>query len=151
MKATIGLVIIIVGVVVTFNVMLSGGNGEPVTMPTPTAQPTVTAAPTVTVTPTAQPISGNPVRVQFDLGSYGETITGTVSTSYLLWASAGQVFTTTLSANTTSLASLYAPDGAALYQELAAGYTAAATLPTSGDYRLEIRSSGRYTAGVMIR
>ncbi len=41
--------------------------------------------------------------------------------------------------------------GVALYQELAAGYTAKATLPTSGDYRLEIRSSGRYTAGVMIK
>lgn len=95
--------------------------------------------------------SGAPVRVQFDLGSYDETITGTVSTQYLLWASAGQTFTTTLSANTTALASLYAPDGVALYQELSAGYTAKVTLPTNGDYRLEIRSGGRYTAGVMIR
>jgi len=151
MKATIGLVIIIVGIVVTFNVMFSGGNGEPVTMTTPTAHPTVTAAPTVAVTPTVQPISGDPVRVQFDLGSYGETLTGTVSTQYLLWAKAGQAFTTTLASNTTALASLYAPDGVALYQELAAGYTAKATLPTNGDYRLEIRTSGQYTAGVMIR
>jgi len=102
-------------------------------------------------TATPQPISGAPVRVQFDLGSYGETLTSTVSTSYLLWAKAGQTFTTTLSANTTALASLYAPDGVALYQELAAGYTAKATLPTNGDYRLEIRSSGNYTVGVMIK
>jgi len=150
MKATIGLVIIIVGVVVTFNVLFSG-NGEPVTMPTPTAQPTATAAPTVTATATVQPISGAPVRVQFDLGSYGETLTNTASTSYLLWAKAGQTFTTSLSANTTATASLYAPDGAVLYRDLAAGYTAAATLPTNGDYRLEIRSSGQYEVGVMIR
>lgn len=152
MKATIGLVIIIVGVIVTFNVFLPGGNGEPVATPTLPAQAVhveSTATPAPTATP--QPISGAPVRVQFDLGSYGETLTSTVSTSYLLWAKAGQTFTTTLSANTTALASLYAPDGVALYQELAAGYTAAATLPTSGDYRLEIRTSGSYTVGVMIR
>lgn len=152
MKATIGLVIIIVGVIVTFNVFLPGGNGEPVATPTLPAQAVhveSTATPAPTATP--QPISGAPVRVQFDLGSYGETLTSTVSTSYLLWAKAGQTFTTTLSANNTAQASLYAPDGVALYQELAAGYTAKATLPTSGDYRLEIRSSGRYTAGVMIK
>ena len=96
-------------------------------------------------------ISGAPVRVNFAMGSYGETITGTVSTSYLLWAKAGQAFTTTLTADSTALASLYAPDGVALYQDLAAGYTAKATLPTNGDYRLEIRTSGQFTAGVMIR
>lgn len=152
MKATIGLVIIIVGVIVTFNVFLPGGNGEPVATPTLPAQAVhveSTATPAPTATP--QPISGAPVRVQFDLGSYGETLTSTVSTSYLLWAKAGQTFTATLSANTTALASLYAPDGVALYQELAAGYTAKATLPTNGDYRLEIRSSGNYTVGVMIK
>jgi len=152
MKATIGLVIIIVGVIVTFNVFLPGGNGEPVATPTLPAQAVhveSTATPAPTATP--QPLSGAPVRVNFAAGSYGETITGTVSTSYLLWAKAGQAFTTTLSTNNTAQASLYAPDGVALYQELAAGYTAKATLPTSGDYRLEIRSSGRYTAGVMIK
>ena len=144
-NATIGAVVVIIGIVVTFNVIFSGRNGVPVTMPTPTAQPTVTA------TATPQPISGAPVRVNFAAGSYGETITGTVSTSYLLWARAGQAFTTTLSANNTAQASLYAPDGVALYQELAAGYTSKATLPTNGDYRLEIRSSGNYTVGVMIK
>lgn len=152
MKATIGLVVVIIGIVVTFNVFLSGGNGEPVSLPTPTAQPVhveSTATPEITATP--QPLSGAPVRVQFDPGSYGETITGSVSTQYLLWAAAGQSFTTTLSANTTALASLYAPDGVALYQDLATGYTAKATLPTDGDYRLEIRSSGNFTVGVMIK
>ena len=152
MKATIGLVIIIVGVIVTFNVFLPGGNGEPVATPTLPAQAVhveSTATPAPTATP--QPISGAPVRVQFDLGSYGETLTSTVSTSFLLWAKAGQAFTTTLTADSTALASLYAPDGVALYQDLAAGYTAKATLPTNGDYRLEIRTSGQFTAGVMIR
>lgn len=152
MKATIGLVIIIVGVIVTFNVFLPGGNGEPVATPTLPAQAvhvesTATPAPTATL----QPVSGEPVRVQFDLGSYGETLTNTVGAQYLLWAAAGQTFTTTLSADSTALASLYAPDGVALYQDLAAGYTAKATLPSSGDYRLEIRSSGSYTVGVMIK
>lgn len=151
MKTTVALVILVVGIVVVFNMFL-GGSNEPVAIPTLPAQPahvesTVTPAPTATM----QPISGAPVRVQFDRGSYGETITGTVSTAYLLWAKAGQAFTTTLTADSTALASLYAPDGVALYQDLAAGYTAKATLPTNGDYRLEIRTSGQYTVGVMIK
>lgn len=151
MKVTIGVVVVIIGIVVTFNVFM-GGNGEPVAQPTATAQPVRSEpSPVPTVTPAMQPISGAPVRVQFARGSYGETITGTVSTAYLLWAKAGQAFTTTLTADSTALASLYAPDGVALYQELAAGYTAKATLPTNGDYRLEIRTSGQYTAGVMIK
>lgn len=108
---------------------------------TPTPQPTATLA----------PVMAEPIRVHFDLGSYGDTITGTISTAYLLWARSGQAFTTTLTSNSTATASLYAPDGVALYQDLAAGYTAKATLPTNGDYRLEIRSRGAFTAGVMIR
>jgi len=69
MKATIGLVIIIVGVIVTFNVFLPGGNGEPVATPTLPAQAVhveSTATPAPTATP--QPISGAPVRVNFDNG-----------------------------------------------------------------------------------
>lgn len=155
MKTTVMLVIVIAGIVVVFNVFL-GGNSDPVAVPTLPAQPvhvesTQAPAATATVTPTAQPISGAPVRVDFAKGSYGETLTGTVSTSYLLWAKVGQAFTTTLTADSPALASLYAPDGVALYQELAAGYTAKATLPSNGDYRLEIRSNGRYTVGVMIK
>lgn len=126
-------------------------NGEPLPVVINVAPAHAASTPTVQPTATMQPISGAPVRVNFASGSYGETLAGDTGTAYLLWAAAGQTFTTTLSADSTALASLYAPDGVALYQDLAAGYTAAATLPTSGDYRLEIRTSGSYTVGVMIR
>jgi hypothetical protein len=124
-------------------------DGEPlpvVVNVTPARQPS-----TPTAQPTLQPISGALVRVNFTAGSYGETLAADDSTAYLLWAKAGQVFTTTLTADTSALASLYAPDGGALFDNVRGGDLEAVTLPTDGDYRLEIRSSGRYTAGVMIR
>jgi hypothetical protein len=126
-------------------------NGEPLPVTINVTPAHLLSTATPAPTPTLAPVTGEPVRVRFDLDSYGDTITGTVSTAYLLWARAGQAFTTTLTSGSTATASLYTPDGVALYQELAAGYTAKATLPTNGDYRLEIRSSGNYTAGVMIR
>ena len=121
---------------------------------TPAAVATVAteqATPAPTATVELQPATGEGVRVEFERGSYGTTLLGATSTKYLLWADQGQVFTVTLTANSTSLASLYGPDGAALYEQLAAGNTAAATLPTSGDFSLEIRASGGYTVGVEIR
>ena len=42
-------------------------------------------------------------------------------------------------------------NGGALFDNVRGGDLAAVTLPTDGDYRLEIRSSGNYTVGVMIR
>jgi hypothetical protein len=115
-----------------------------------------TARATITVTPAGHPTpetpaSGDPLRVNFAIGSYGATLLGATSTKYLLWAAQGQVFTATLAANSTALASLYGPDGVAIYEQLAAGNTASATLPISGDFMLEIRSSGTFTAGVEIR
>lgn len=128
-----------------------GFNSQPAPM-TATATPTVTdqqAAPTAT--PILQPIGGDPVRVQFNRGSFGATLAGTNSTKYLLWAAQGQTFTTTLTANSTALVSLYSPDGKPLFEQLAAGYTAASKLPSNGDYSLEVRTSGAYTVGVEIR
>lgn len=114
--------------------------------------PTITEhQPAPTMTPTLQPVTGDPVRVQFNRGSYGATITGTVGTKYLLWAAAGQTFTTTLASHSAALVSLYGPDGKPLYEGLAAGYTAASKLPSNGDYALEVRSGGAYTVGVTIR
>lgn len=125
------------------------GQSTPMTAtPTPTL---VDQQPAPTATPTLQPIGGDPVRVQFKRCSYGATITGTNSTKYLLWAAQGQTFTTTLTANSNALASLYAPNGKPLFEQLAAGYTAAAKLPSNGDYALEVRTSGAYTVGVEIR
>lgn len=109
-----------------------------------------TPAPTATPTPPPAP-TGEAARVQFQRGSYGETLAGDSSQRYLLWAASGQVFTATLTSNAAALVSLYGPDGAPLYEQLASGYTAAASLPATGDYQLEVRSSGAYTVGVMIR
>ena len=121
--------------------------------PEPTRTPVATGTAVVTpaITATLQPITNQPIRIQFEIGTYGEVITGTQSSKYLLWAAQGQVFTTTLTSQQSALASLYAPNGKPLYEQMAAGNTAAAKLPSSGDYMLEIRSSGRFTAEVEIR
>ena len=123
-----------------------GASGAP---PTPGATPTLVQAPPLT--PTAQPVSGDPVRVQFSRGSYGATLTGTVGTKYLLWAAQGQTFTTTLSSPGTALGSLYGPDGKPLYDQVAAGNTPAVKLPVAGDYTLIVRSNAAFTVEVTIR
>lgn len=128
-----------------------GFNSQPAPV-TAIATPTIAehqSAPTMT--PTLQPVTGDPVRVQFNRGSYGATITGTVGTKYLLWAAQGQTFTTTLSSQSAALVSLTGPDGKPLFTDLAAGYTAASKLPSNGDYALEVRNSDAYTVGVTIR
>lgn len=122
---------------------------SPESTPTPTQSPTAVA--TQTITPTLQTVTAEPVRVQFKRGTWGETITSSTSTKYLLWAAQGQVFTTTLSSPQTTLASLYAPDGKPLYEGMASGNTAAAKLPADGDYTLEIKASGQFTVEVEIR
>lgn len=129
-----------------------GSEPEPTRTPLATITAVVTPAATATLQPiTNQPITNQPIRIQFDIGTYGETITGTTSTKYLLWAAQGQVFTTTLTSQQSALASLYGPGDKPLYEEMAAGNTATAKLPANGDYTLEIRSSGRFTAEVEIR
>lgn len=124
----------------------AGSQPRPTTIPAP-----ATTAPTVMPGATLEPVTGKPIRVQFDRGAWGDVITGTISSKYLLWAAQGQVFTTTLTSQQSATASLYAPDGKPLYEAMAAGNTARATLPSSGDYTLEIRTSGAYTAEVEIR
>ena len=57
-----------------------------------------------------------PIRVHFDLGSYGDTITGTISTAYLLgtiWPSVHHHIDIKLNSNSQSVR----PDGVALYQD----------------------------------
>lgn len=130
------------------------GEGYAGTQPRPTVTPAeITPAATVApgVTPTLLPATNAAIRVQFDRGTWGDVITGTVSSKYLLWAAQGQVFTTTLTSKQSALASLYAPDGKPLYEQMAAGNTAAAKLPASGDYTLEIRSNKAFTVEVTIR
>lgn len=129
------------------------GSGYVGSEPKPTRTPaaTITAAVTPAISPTLQPITNQPIRIQFDRGTWGDVITGTVGSRYLLWARGEQVFTTTLTSQQSATASLYAPDGTPLYEQMASGNTAVAKLPANGDYMLEIRSSGRFTAEVEIR
>jgi len=122
---------------------------SPEQTPTPAQTPTVAVTPTIA--PTLQPVTAEPVRVQFKRGAYGEVITGSTSTKYLLWAAQSQMFTVTLTSQQTALASLYSPNGEPLYKDMASGNTAAAKLPSNGDYLLEIRSSGQFTVEVEIR
>lgn len=118
-------------------------NGEPtVQRVVPTAQPTATAI--VLPDPT-----GEPVRVQFDRGSHGATLTGNSSTQYVLWAQAGQTFKSAMIG--TGYSTLRSADGATLYEQAWAGSPVTATLAATGDHLLEIRSSGAYTVGVEIR
>lgn len=129
------------------------GSGYVGSEPEPTRTPVVTATAAVTpeATATLQPITNQPIRIQFDIGTWGDVITGTNSSQYLLWAAQGQTFTTTLTSEQSTLASLYAPDGKPLYEQMSSGNTARATLPSSGDYVLEIRASGTFTAEIEIR
>lgn len=128
------------------------GEGYAGTQPRPATTPApVTTVPTVTPGATLEPVTTEPIRVQFDRGTWGDVITGTVSSRYLLWARGSQVFTTTLTSQQSATASLYAPDGTPLYEQMAAGNTARATLPSNGDYTLEIRSGSAFTVEVEIR
>ena len=108
----------------------------------PTVQPTATAI--VLPAPT-----GEPVRVEFDRGSHGATLTGNSSTQYLLWAKAGQTFKAAMLG--TGYSTLRSVDGTALYEQAWAGTQVTATLAATGDHLLEIRSSGQFTAGVEIQ
>ena len=123
--------------------------------PDPEPEPTVSADVTpvrVASTPTAIALpapTGEPVRVRFERGSYGATLTGTNSRRYLLWAKAGQVFKAAMIG--TGYSSLYSADGATLYEQAPAGAVVRVTLKLDGDQMLEVRSSGQYTIGVEIR
>lgn len=123
----------------------------------PEPEPTATVSADVTpvrVASTATAIAlpaptGEPVRVHFNRGSYGATLTGAGSQRYLLWAKAGQVLTTAMIG--AGYSTLYSADGATLYAQAWAGSPVTATLTVAGDQMLEIRSSGQYTIGVEIR
>lgn len=112
----------------------------PVHVPsTPTPAPTV-AMPAPT---------GEAIRVQFPLGSYGTALFGKGSQRFLLWAKAGQKWS--LYQMGKGYSNLTGPDGKTLYQEAGAGMTITTTLSATGDQVLEIRSNGQFTVGVEIR
>lgn len=117
------------------------------------AQPTDIVTPVhvpSTTTPVVLPVpTGEAIRVNFPLGSYGTAIFGTGSQKYLLWAKAGQAWN--LHQMGKGYSNLIGPDGKTLYQEAGAGMTITTTLTATGDQILEIRASGQFTVGVEIR
>ena len=120
------------------------------------AQPTAEVTPAhVPSTPTPAPTvtlpapTGEAIRVNFPIGSYGTALFGNGSQRYLLWARAGQKWS--LYQMGKGYSNLTGPDGKALYQEAVAGMTISTTLTATGDQVLEIRSSGQFTVGVEIR
>ncbi len=117
------------------------------------AQPTAIVTPVhvpSTPTPVVLPApTGEAIRVNFPLGSYGTALFGTGSQKYLLWAKAGQKWS--LYQMGKGYSDLTGPDGKPLYQEAGAGMTITTTLSATGDQVLEIRSNGQFTVGVEIR
>lgn len=115
--------------------------------PTPVVTPVpalaIRATPTVGPTPTAQ-------RVQFPLGSYGDTITGTGRGRYLLWAREAQVLTIE-SMSGDNIGLTLAVDGAQTLQFGDVGGKPGIRLPVSGDYVMDVSASGTYTVAVEIR
>ena len=117
------------------------------------AQPTAIVTP-VHVPSTPTPVSlpaptGEAIRVNFPLGSYGTALFGRGSQKYLLWAKAGQAWN--MHQMGKGYSNLIGPDGATLYQEAGAGMTITTTLTATGDQILEIRANGQFTVGVEIR
>ena len=120
------------------------------------AQPTAEVTPVhVPSTPTPAPTvtlpapTGEAIRVNFPIGSYGTALFGNGSQRFLLWARSGQKWSLYQMGN--GYSNLTGPDGKALYQEAVAGMTISTTLTATGDQVLEIRSSGQFTVGVEIR
>lgn len=138
------------GLVVIVGACIALPESAPVeTQAQPTAEVTPVHVPS-TPTPVSLPApTGEAVRVNFPLGSYGTAIFGTGSQRFLLWAKAGQVWN--LHQMGKGYSNLIGPDGKTLYQEAGAGMTITTTLSATGDQILEIRSSGQFTVGVEIR
>lgn len=126
-------------------------NGEPLPVTINVKPAHLPSTPTPAPTATFAPATGQPTRVQFNRGSYGDVLTAGNSTQYLLWAAEGQTFTMTLTTDSNALASLYTPDGGKLFEQLQGGDLAAVQLPANGDYTLAVMSHGAFTMGVMIK
>ena len=138
------------GLVVIVGACIALPESAPVeTQAQPTAEVTPVHVPS-TPTPVSLPApTGEAIRVNFPLGSYGTAIFGRDSQKYLLWAKAGQKWS--LYQMGKGYSNLIGPDGATLYQEAGAGMTITTTLSATGDQILEIRASGQFTVGVEIR
>lgn len=122
--------------------------GEPtatVAGPTPTAGPTATTG----TTPTALPLPTNQVRVSFDRGTWGKTVTGSGATAYLLRAAKDQIFLVEPKSEGLSL-DLRGP-GDVVLSPRKCGKVTRWTLLADGDQILIVRGTGDHEVIVEIR
>ena len=133
---------IVAGIVIVLAIrLLAWAWSAPIEAQSATVVPTATALPAPT--PTLAQL-GTPVRVQFDIGTYGTSLQVEGQKTFVLWARAGQVMK--LTSDRTFAARLTAAnDGDVPFDQLSA------TLPANGDYLLTVANEGSFTFWVDIR
>lgn len=113
----------------------------PISMPGPTSSPATPTEP-----PTAVP---EPQRIQFAEGATSATVTGTLpvdgSDHYVLGALAGQSLSVDIAAPHLILLSIWGADGTFLKRPMAGTTYWNGSLPSTGDYVLELTSTGPET------
>jgi hypothetical protein len=140
--------LIVSGIVIVLAIrLLAWAWSAPIAAQAPTVEPLVTVMPTVTAAPIPTPTLaqlGTPLRVQFELGTYGTSLQVEGQKTFALWARAGQVMK--LTSDRTFAARLSAPNGDDVqFDQLTA------TLPADGDYVLTVGGEGSFTFWVDIR
>jgi len=121
-------------------------SAAPAEQVTATAEPLVTVVATTAPQPTTTPAltHGEPQRVQFKIGAYGESLQVDSQQTFVLWAKAGQ--TLKLTSDRTFAAKFSDPSGNDVpFDQLTA------TLPASGDYLLTVAEDSGFTFFVDIR
>ncbi len=137
---------IVAGIVIVLAIrLLAWAWSAPIEAQSATGEPLVTVVPTVAPIPTATLAQlGTPVRVQFDIGTYGTSLQVKGQKTFVLWARAGQVMR--LTSDRTFAARMTAPNGDDVpFSQLAA------TLPSNGDYVLTVASDDSFTFWIDIR
>lgn len=125
------------------------GTDGPQPLPTVTLAATPVAGPTALPTPSPAPYDGKRIRVQFDRGTYGTSLSNEGLRQYELWAREGQVMSVVLNAGMASFA-LKSPAGADI-PLTQSGQKVSWTLVGTGDFILTASATGKYTFAVEIR
>ena len=104
---------IVAGIVIVLAIrLLAWAWSAPIEAQSATGEPLVTVVPTAIAVPMPTPTLaqlGTPIRVQFELGTYGTSLQVEGQKTFVLWARAGQVMK--LTSDRTFAARLTAPDG----------------------------------------
>jgi hypothetical protein len=139
---------IVSGIVIVLAIrLLAWAWSAPIEAQAATVEPLVTVVLTATAEPMPTPTLaqlGTPIRVQFDLGTYGTSLQVEGQKTFVLWAAAGQVMT--LTSDRTFAARMTAPNG-----DDVPFTRSAATLSANGDYVLTVAGEGSFTFWVDIR